>query len=129
MIWYILAALAVLLFQALLTGTLLTKQVGSADQISTRDDLPEPSVELGRARRALANFQETLPIFLTVALLLVIKGVDGMLVHVGGLLYLAGRIAHHYCYMKALSPWRSYAYGVAMIGILLLVIALVPALV
>ena len=128
MVWYSLASLALLLFQTLLTGSLLAKQVGAADQTGTRDELPEPTVELGRAQRAVANFQETLPIFLTIALLVVVKGVGGTLVQLGGLLYIAGRIAHLYCYMKALSPWRSYAYGVSMIGILLLVIALVPAL-
>lgn len=128
MVWYILASLALLLVQAGLTGSLLTKQVGSENQIGARDSLPKPSIALGRARRALGNFQETLPIFLTIAVLIFVKGVDGWMVHLGGALYLAGRVAHLYCYMKALSPWRSLAYGVAMIGIALLLIALVPAL-
>lgn len=128
MIWYIFAALALLLFLAGLTGSLLTKQVGSADQMGTRDALPEPTVALGRARRALANFQETLPIFLTIALLIVFYRVGGWTVHVGGMLYVTGRLAHVYCYMKALSPWRSIAYLASMAGILLLVVALLGSI-
>lgn len=129
MVWYLLLALLLLLVQGGLVGRLLDRQIGRAGQMGSRDDLPEPTVELGRARRALANFQETLPIFLTIGLLIVFLGVEGWLVHLGSLLYLAGRLAHLVCYMKGLSPWRSVAFGVAMIGIFCLAAALIFAIV
>ena len=125
MVWYILAALLLLLVQGGLTGSLLTRQVGTADQMGPRDALPEPTVELGRARRALANLQETLPIFLTLGVLLVVYGIDWWLVHLGGALYVAGRVAHLVFYMKGLTPWRSIAFGVSMLGIFSLAAALV----
>lgn len=128
MVWYILAALLLLLVQGGLIGSLLTKQVGSANQMGNRDDLPEPTVELGRARRAMTNLQETLPIFLTVGILLIVHGIDWWLVHLGALLYLAGRISHLICYMRGLSPWRSIAFGVAMAGIFCLTGALIAGI-
>ncbi|MEO3385156.1 MAPEG family protein [Mesorhizobium sp. CAU 1741] len=129
MVWYILAALLLLLGQAFYVGALLTRQVGPENQTGPRDNLPEPTVELGRARRAFANLQETLPIFLTIGLLIVIYDVGGWLVQAGGLLFLAGRVAHLYCYMNALSPWRSVAFMVSLLGMLLMAVALVMAIV
>lgn len=93
-----------------------------------RDDLPEPSRDLGRARRALANLQETLPIFLTLGLLSVVLDEQGGLSLSGGVLYLLARIGHAYCYMRGLSPWRSICFLVSMVGMLLMTIALVPHL-
>ena len=45
--------------------------------ISNRDDAaPEDSVKLGRVRRAAANLQESLPAFLTLAILSIVLEVD-----------------------------------------------------
>lgn len=129
MVCYILAALLLLLVQGGLIGSLLTRQVGSSNQMGNRDTLPEPTVELGRARRAMTNFQETLPIFLTVSVLLIVFRIDWWLVHLGAILYLAGRIGHLFCYMKGLTPWRSIAFGVAMAGIFCLTGALIAGIV
>lgn len=128
MIWYMLAALLLLLVQGGLVGRLLDRQVGRDAQVGPRDALPEPTVELARARRALGNLQETLPIFLTVGLLLVVYEIDWWLVHVGGILYVAGRVAHLVCYMKGLTPWRSIAFAVSMAGIFCLAGALVAGI-
>lgn len=128
MVWYILAALLLLLVQGGLIGRLLDRQIGRAGQMGPRDALPEPTIELGRARRALANLQETLPIFLTIGLLLIVYGIDWWLVHLGGALYVAGRVAHLVCYMKGLTPWRSIAFGVAMAGMFCLAGALIAGI-
>ncbi len=129
MVWYILAALLLLLVQGGLIGSLLTRQVGSSNQMGSRDTLPEPTVELARARRAMTNLQETLPIFLTIGILLIVFRIDWWLVHVGAILYLVGRVSHLVCYMKALTPWRSISFGVAMVGIFCLTGALVAGIV
>lgn len=129
MVWYLLLALLLLLIQGGLIGSLLTRQVGTAEQMGPRDALPEPSLELARARRALVNLQETLPIFLTVGLLLVFYGIDWWLVHLGGVLYLGGRVAHFISYMAGLTPWRSIAFGISMLGIFCLTGALVAGIV
>lgn len=128
MVWYILLALLLLMVQGGLIGRLLDKQVGRDNQMGPRDTLPEPTVELGRARRALANLQETLPIFLTIGVLLIVYGIDWWLVHLGSIVYLAGRVAHLISYMKGLTPWRSIAYGVSMLGLFCLAGALIAGI-
>ena len=50
----------------------------------------------------------------------------GWLSLVGGTLYLLGRASHVVCYMKALSPWRSLSFLVALIGCVLMALPLIP---
>jgi uncharacterized MAPEG superfamily protein len=118
--------LLLLLVQVALPGRYLTQQVGTDAQMGPRDDLPEPTRELARSRRALGNLQETLPIFLVLAVLSILFGEEGWLSLVGAALYFVARASHLYFYMNALSPWRSIAFLVAMIGTLLMAIPLVP---
>jgi uncharacterized MAPEG superfamily protein len=126
MLLLILLVLVLLLVQVQLPGAYLTKQVGAKAQTGPRDNLPEPTVELARSRRALHNLQETLPVFLTLAILSIVLGEQGWLSIVGGTLYLVGRVVHLPCYMLGLSPWRSVAFLVSVIGNLMLAIPLVP---
>lgn len=126
MLLLIFLVLLLLLVQAQLPGKFLTDQIGPQGQMGPRDHLPEPSTELGRSRRALANLQETLPVFLTFGVLSIVLGEQGWLSLVGATLFFLGRCAHVVCYMRGLSPWRSVFFGVALIGLVLMVIPLVP---
>lgn len=126
MLIVIFLVLLLLLVQVMLPGRYLTAQVGTEAQMGPRDDLPEPSRELARSRRALANFQETLPIFLTLAVISVALGEGGWLSVGGAALYFVSRCAHVVCYMKSLSPWRSISFLVALIGTLLISLPLLP---
>ena len=126
MLLLIFAVLILLLVETWLPAHLLTQQVGTDLQVGPRDDLPEPTPELGRARRAVANFQETLPIFLTFAILSIVFLEQGSLSVGGAALYLLARIAHLYCYLRGLSPWRSIAYLASVIGMLVMAVPLVP---
>ena len=120
--------LLLLLFQVALPGRYLTEQVGTDAQMGPRDDLPEPSRDLGRSRRALANLQETLSVFLTLALLSIMLGEQGWLSLLGGALYFVARVAHVHCYMRGLTPWRSVSFLVSLLGNLLLALPLLPHL-
>lgn len=120
--------LLLLLVQAALPGRYLTEQVGTEAQMGPRDDLPEPSRDLARSQRALANLQETLPIFLTLAVLSIALDEQGWLSLAGGALYVLARSAHVYCYMRGLTPWRSICFLASMVGNLLLALPLVPHL-
>ena len=126
MLLLIFLVLLLLLVQAQLPGKFLTDQIGPQGQMGPRDHLPEPSTELGRSRRALANLQETLPVFLTLGVLSIVLGEQGWLSLAGAAIYFLGRCAHVVCYMRGLSPWRSVFFGVALIGIILMAIPLVP---
>ena len=128
MLLIIFAVLLLLLVQVALPGRYLTKQVGNETQIGPRDDLPEPSRELARSRRALANLQETLPVFLTLALLSIMLGEQGWLSLAGGTLYFLARSAYVPCYMRGLTPWRSVSFLASLLGNLLLGLPLLPHL-
>lgn len=128
MLLIIFLVLLLLLVQVALPGRYLTEQVGSQRQIGPRDDLPEPSRELARSRRALANLQETLPIFLTLAILSIVLGEEGWLSLAGGALYFLARSAHAYCYMRGLTPWRSVSFLASLLGNLVLALPLLPHL-
>ena len=77
---------------------------------------------LSRSRRALANLQETLPIFLALAILSIVFDEQGWLSLLGAGAYFVARIAHLICYMKALSPWRSIFFLISLIGNVLIAI-------
>lgn len=126
MLLIIFLVLLLLLVQVGLPGRYLSAQVGNEAQMGPRDDLPEPTRELSRSRRALANLQETLPIFLTLAVLSIVLGEQGWLSLVGGALYLVARTIHVYCYMQALVPWRSLSFLASLLGNLLIAIPLLP---
>jgi uncharacterized MAPEG superfamily protein len=126
MLLMIFLVLLLLLAQAQLPGKYLADQVGPGAQMGPRDELPEPTRELARSRRALANFQETLPVFLTLAVLSIILGEQGWLSVAGAVLYFVGRCAHLVCYLRGLSPWRSFAFAAALLGTIIMAIPLVP---
>jgi uncharacterized MAPEG superfamily protein len=126
MLLMIFLVLLLLLVQVFLPGKYLTDQIGPQGQMGPRDDLPEPSRDLGRARRALANLQETLPIFLTLAILCIVHNEQGWLPLLGAVVYLVSRIAHVICYMRAIAPWRSIFFLLGLIGNGIMGIALLP---
>jgi uncharacterized MAPEG superfamily protein len=126
MLLMIFLVLLLLLVQVFLPGKYLTDQIGPQGQMGPRDDLPEPSRDLGRARRALANLQETLPIFLTLAILCIVYNEQGWLPLLGAVVYLVSRIAHVICYMRAFAPWRSIFFLLGLIGNGIMAIALLP---
>ena len=55
MLLIIFLVLLLLLILVGLPGRYLTEQVGTKAQMGPRDNLPEPTRELARSRRALAN--------------------------------------------------------------------------
>jgi uncharacterized MAPEG superfamily protein len=112
--------------QAMLPGLYLTQQVGRDDQTGPRDNLPEPSVPLARSRRALGNLHETLPIFLALAILSVVLGENGWLSIGGAWVFVLTRAVHVVCYIRGLSPWRSIAFGIAVLGLIGMAVPLVP---
>lgn len=126
MLALIFLVLLLLLVQVFLPGYYLTQQVGPQAQMGPRDNLPEPSLQLARARRALGNLQETLPIFLVFAVLAIVLGEQGWVSLAGAMLYLLGRAGHLVCYMAALSPWRSISFTVALGGLVLMALPLLP---
>lgn len=126
MLLLIFLVLLLLLVLVMLPGRYLTEQVGAQAQMGPRDQLPEPTRDLARSRRALANFQETLPIFLVLAVLSIVLGEEGWLSLVGAALYFLARSGHVICHMRGLTPWRSLCFLAGLIGTVLMALPLVP---
>jgi len=79
----------------------------------------------GRAHRALANFQETYPAFIALALALaVVGGSDGAGASGAGI-WLVARIVYLPLYLFGV-PWlRSLAYGASLVGLAMMLTALI----
>jgi uncharacterized MAPEG superfamily protein len=126
MLLIIFLVLILLMVQVVLPGRYLSEQVGNAIQTGPRDDLPEPTRELARSRRALANLQETLPVFLALAILSIVLGEQGWLSLAGGVVYFLARSGHVVCYMRGLTPWRSICFLLGLLGNVAMGIPLIP---
>ncbi len=102
-----------------------TRQYGSKWNISARDEeLPPPRPVVGRLVRAQANFFETFPIFIAAVILALSVGpTDGT--NLGAWLWLGGRVAYLPLYALGVPVVRSLAWGVSVVGI---VMVMMPAL-
>jgi len=79
----------------------------------------------GRARRALANFQETYPAFIALALALALVGKSEGAGALGAWVWLGARIAYLPLYLLGV-PWlRSIAYGASLAGLAMMLTALI----
>lgn len=125
MVNWLLAGLAVYLSYVYIAALLYLPQVGVARHVRGRDNLPEPSLLAGRAQRAVKNYEENLPFFLTLGILvMVVQSADTTLAESGALVFVLARIAYFPLYLSAIPLARSSAYGVSLVGLGMMVAAL-----
>ncbi|WP_249196569.1 MAPEG family protein [Gluconobacter cerinus] len=106
--------------QLFLTSAACRRQDSVQWATSNRDgEAPRYTGVAARMRRAQANFQETLPIFIGAVLVAHVAGRDGSLVTWGAGLYFLGRLAYIPAYALGLGSIRSLIWGVSMIGLFL----------
>jgi uncharacterized MAPEG superfamily protein len=85
---------------------------------TARDTLPKPEGELlGRAERALKNFNETWLCFVILALIAHLADKGDAVVFWGAVIYLAARVAYLPLYLFGTFMVRSLVWNVATIGI------------
>jgi uncharacterized MAPEG superfamily protein len=102
-----------------------TRQYGSKWNMGARDeDLPPPQPVVGRLMRAQANFFETFPIFIAAVILAMSVGTDSQTA-LGAWLWLGGRVAYLPLYALGVPYLRTLAWGVSLVGIIMV---LKPAL-
>jgi uncharacterized MAPEG superfamily protein len=121
---FVLACVLVLaLVQILLFDVARTGQYGLKWNMSPRDqaDMPPLSDMAKRLERAQANLFETLPIFVGAILIAHVSERANDLTALGAHLYLFGRIAYVPLYAFGLSPWRSLAWIVSLVGLLMVI--------
>lgn len=113
----VLALIQILAFDIARTG-----QYGLKWNMSPRDqtDMPPLSAMAKRLERAQANLFETLPIFIGAVLIAHITDRADQLTALGAHLYLFGRIIYVPLYAYGISPWRSLAWVVSLVGLLMI---------
>jgi len=87
---------------------------------SARDEeLPEGEL-LGRAERALKNFQETWPVFIALALIGHLAMPGEPLMFWGAIVWFAARIAYLPLYLFGVFMIRSLVWNVSLLGLLIM---------
>jgi uncharacterized MAPEG superfamily protein len=95
-------------------------QVGLPTLAGDREGLAEIKGWAGRARRAHANMLENLILFAILVLVAHAAGVRNGMTLLGAQLFFWGRVAHAVLYLAG-TPWvRTAAWGVSVIGLLLI---------
>lgn len=95
-----------------------TLELGSAWNAGPRDDEKKPSGALaGRARRAFANFRETYPAFIGLALSLAIVGDPSGWGLTGAWIWLVCRLVYIPLYLAGIPYVRSLVWVGSMIGL------------
>ena len=122
---YLALTLILALVQVLLPAGARTVEFGLKWNAGARDDTPTSTRPLtGRLERAQANLFETLPLFIAAVLMAHVAGKDGALTLLGAQLYFFGRLAYVPLYAFGVPYVRSAAWGVATLGLMLIIAAL-----
>jgi len=103
-----------------------TAELGLKWNAGPRDgETPAPGKLAGRLIRAQANLLETLPIFAVAVIMAHVAGKDGGPLTLWGThLYLFGRVIYLPLYAFGVAYVRSLAWGVAFVGMLMVLAAL-----
>ncbi len=127
MIPWILAVLALFVVQTFLPSVARAAS-GDPEQraflVGPRDMRPAPTLLAGRMERALRNMFEALPVFLTLALLAVIQGIDSGLAVTGAAVFFFARVAYVPAYGSGIVLLRSGVWTVGFVGLILMVVGI-----
>ena len=117
------ASVVLLVVHVMLQGQTATRERGLEWNAGPRDGAEKPLGPLaGRAARALANYQETYPAFIALALGLATTGQTGGLGAAGAIVWLVARLVYIPLYLLGVPYVRSLAWTVSMLGLLLMLI-------
>jgi uncharacterized MAPEG superfamily protein len=93
--------------------------------MSSRDEGRQPrSLYAGRTSRALRNLLETYPVFVGLALALVISGKAGGVGEIGAEIYLAARVLYLIVYAAGVSVVRTLLWAASILGLIMMLVRL-----
>jgi uncharacterized MAPEG superfamily protein len=93
--------------------------------VGNRDVQPEPSVIAARLDRAKNNLLEALPIFVSLALLALVRGADRGAEAQAALVFLVARVVYVPAYVSGI-PWlRSLVWLISMSGLLMMALPMI----
>jgi uncharacterized MAPEG superfamily protein len=103
-----------------------THQYGTKWNLSARDEpMPPLQVIAGRLQRALHNFLETFPLFAASVLMADATNRHGLLAVWGAQLYFYARVLYLPIYAAGLPVIRTVVWGVAVLGIVMVLLDLI----
>ncbi len=96
------------------------------DLAGSRDNVQDKTVKVARAKRAIANMNESMIVFIPLVLIAVIADRTNDMTALGAALFFWGRLAYAPLYLLGI-PWlRPLAWGVALIGNILIFLQVLP---
>ncbi|MEN1939787.1 MAPEG family protein [Luteimonas sp. MJ204] len=118
-------AIALGLVHLMLDAAMKTSERGLAWNASARDGQSKPLGPVaGRVNRGWKNFLETFPMFAAAVLAVVLAERTGDQTALGAQLYFWARLAYIPAYASGIPYVRSLIWGVSLVGILLVLVAL-----
>ena len=101
---------------------LITKKLNFLYLFSSRDDVINSSLFFDRSHRALKNLFETLPIFITLAILSIIKNIDILFL---ATLWLAMRVIYIPIYVFGVDYLRTMVWVVSLVCLIMMGISFI----
>ncbi|MGY0611189.1 MAPEG family protein [Luteimonas sp. A501] len=118
-------AIALGLVHLMLDAGMKTSERGLAWNASARDGQSKPLGPVaGRVNRSWQNFLETFPMFAAAVLAVVLAERTGDQTALGAQVYFWARVAYIPVYASGIPYVRSLIWGVSLVGILLVLVAL-----
>lgn len=126
MVFWLLAGLAVLLVNIYLSAALYLPTEGLDAHLRGRDRQVDRGVLAARVERALVNLKENMPFFLVLGLLaLIVEGAEMGQAVLGSQIFVLARIAYIPAYLSAIPGLRSVMYGIASVGLVMMLLAVI----
>ena len=113
----------------LIQGALVPLNQGFGWGLGSRDGKVDYTDIQGRARRTVSNHIEGMMLFVPLALVVEMTALSTQLTVLGAGIYLAGRVAYAPLYLLGVPYLRSLAWGISLIGTLLVGYQVVMALI
>ncbi len=93
--------------------------------MGNRDNPPEMTVIAGRLDRAKSNMLEALPVFLPLALLALIRGIDTSQVDLAATVFLIARVVYVPAYVSGVPVLRSLVWLVGVASLVMMALPLI----
>ncbi len=110
--------------QIIFSAAAKNRQTGYRWAAGPRDEPKPLTGYAGRLERALSNFLETFPLFAAAVLIADVAGVHNWMTQWGVQLYFWGRVLFVPLYTFGVCIWRTIAWNIATVGIILILLAL-----
>ena len=127
-LWLLVASIVLGFVHILLQAHSMNLQRGLHYNAGPRDEpLPPLKGAAGRLERALRNYLETFAFFAAAVLIAQVANIHNSFTVWGAWLYVIGRVLYIPLYAYGIRYWRSLAWNIATMGILLILAGIISA--